>query len=260
MDTRGSGRAPAPCAEFPNDNPALHMGAIWRCTECLGTLSCERPTRRPVWAAGTEGDPEPLETVELEAADPEPVRTVELEAADPDQVENVELESVDDTVADDGPIEIVDDLAFDDAFEDASDEGPGAAQDPFRQLVDILGDAARALGGDDGALEYLHALFGLSRTDTIAPPRHVTLALTAGQVLVEGARGLTRTREFTDQVLAWQGILRGESEDFGALGPLDEWAADVVARAIGNPSRADAIRRQLRRRGVAAFGVVTQAA
>jgi hypothetical protein len=61
-------------------------------------------------------------------------------------------------------------------------------------------------------------------------------------------------------VLAWQGILRGESEDFGALGPLDEWAADVVARVVGNPARADGIRRELRRRGVAAFGVVADAA
>jgi hypothetical protein len=257
MDTRGSGRAPAACAEFPNDNPALHMGAIWRCTAWLGTLSCERPTRRPAWAAGAESDREPLEAVELEAVNPEIPGTVQLEALNRETPRTVQLEGVDEMETDDGePIEIVDDLAFDDAF----DEEPGTAQDPFRQLVDILGDSARALGGDDESLRCLHALFGLIRTDTMAPAGHVTLALVAGQVLVEGARGLTRTREFTGQVLAWQGILRGESEDFGALGPLDEWAADVVARAIGNPSRADAIRRELRRRGVAAFGVVAQAA
>jgi hypothetical protein len=82
----------------------------------------------------------------------------------------------------------------------------------------------------------------------------------AGQVLVRDAGGLARTSAFTSQVLAWQGILRGESEDFGPLGPLDEWTADVVARVVGNPGRADGIRQELRRRGVAAFGMVTDAA
>jgi hypothetical protein len=35
--------------------------------------------------------------------------------------------------------------------------------------------------------------------------------------------------------------------------PLDEWAAGVVARATGG--RVDAVRRELRSRGVAAFGL-----
>jgi hypothetical protein len=93
-------------------------------------------------------------------------------------------------------------------------------------------------------------------------------ALLAGKVLVRESRGLARTSGFSRQVLAWQGILRGESEDFGVpgygalepLGPLDEWSADIVARVVGNPARADGIRRELRRRGVAAFGLVADAA
>ena len=78
-------------------------------------------------------------------------------------------------------------------------------------------------------------------------------------------RGIRRSSGFTAKVLAWQGILRGESEDFalsdgGALEPLDEWAADVLARVLGAPARTDGIRRELRRRGVAAFGLVASAA
>ena len=74
-----------------------------------------------------------------------------------------------------------------------------------------------------------------------------------------------RSSPFTAKVVAWQGILRGESEDFslpdgGALEPLDEWAADVLARVLGSPARADAVRRDVRRRGIAAFGLVSEAA
>jgi hypothetical protein len=40
---------------------------------------------------------------------------------------------------------------------------------------------------------------------------------------------------------------------------LDEWAAGIVARVVGN-GRSDAIRREVRRRGVAAFGFMAEAA
>ena len=64
------------------------------------------------------------------------------------------------------------------------------------------------------------------------------------------------------QALAWQGILRGESEDFGACGGamLDEWCAALIAGVLGQSVRADGLKRELRRRGVAAFGLVEQAA
>ena len=62
-------------------------------------------------------------------------------------------------------------------------------------------------------------------------------------------------------MVAWQGILRGESEDFSLCGgTLDEWTANVLARLLGNAGRADGIRRELRRRGIAAFGLVSAAA
>lgn len=228
-DSGGWARGPAACAEFPNDNPALHRGAIWRCTEVLGTLSCELPA--PLSIPETV-----LESSHAQAGPAERVGFEVLEAAEP----------CDDPEDDEAAIEIVDDLDFD--------------VDPFARLVDVLGDAARALGADECTLVGLRALFGLARADAIAPSENAAQALLAGQVLVRGAKGLTRANEFTSQVLAWQGVLRGESEDFGALGPLDEWAADVVARVVGNPARADGIRREIRRRGVAAFGIVADAA
>jgi prevent-host-death family protein len=135
------------------------------------------------------------------------------------------------------PIEIVDDLAFADGDFGPSDDEPcetEAAVDPFARLAGVLTDVARTFGADAKAAAQLDVVLGLEASDALVPA----------------------------QTLAWRGILRGESEDFGACGTttLDEWAADVVARALGSVSRANDIRRELRRRGVAAFGLVADAA
>ena len=74
-------------------------------------------------------------------------------------------------------------------------------------------------------------------------------------------RGSSRGDAFRRTSHAWRAILRGDSEDFSACGPrmLDEWAADLVARLVAAPSRTEQLRRQLRERGVAAFGLVMAA-
>jgi hypothetical protein len=60
--------------------------------------------------------------------------------------------------------------------------------------------------------------------------------------------------------LAWRAILDGESEDFARCAePLDEWASSVLARFLATPHRAPQLRRELRARGVAAFGIVEAA-
>jgi hypothetical protein len=108
-------------------------------------------------------------------------------------------------------------------------------------LVAVLEEVARAAGADDAMLATLLCLLGRTRLDAAAPETHHTL----------------RT-----QALAWQGILRGESEDFAACGAamLDEWSAALIAGVLGQNARADGLKRELRRRGVAAFGLVEQAA
>jgi hypothetical protein len=60
---------------------------------------------------------------------------------------------------------------------------------------------------------------------------------------------------------AWRAILDGTSDDLSACGgaTLDEWASELLARLLGDPSRAGALRRELRARGVAAFGLVEAA-
>jgi hypothetical protein len=60
--------------------------------------------------------------------------------------------------------------------------------------------------------------------------------------------------------IAWAAILRGESEDFSrCAATLDEWASGALAKVVGAPQKAAMLRRELRARGVAAFGLVEAA-
>jgi hypothetical protein len=245
---------PSACAEFPNDNPALHRGAIWCCAEIGHPASGELPF-----------PPLGLLRAQFEALEADPIASDEpLDAL--------------------GTIDGIDELTFEDAVSDvppASEPPPppesmdvepiastdpveveAPIEDPFARLVRTVEDVARASGAGENAAACVHALFGLARMDGLAPGESALQALTEGKLIALGPGGPSRTASFTSQVLAWQGILRGERDDFAACGAatLDEWAADVVARVIGPGARTDGIRRELRRRGVAAFGLVSDAA
>jgi hypothetical protein len=197
-------RTVTPCAEFPNDNPALHAGAIWLCLDLTGAAVCERPLEPELPAA-------------LEA---------EVEADD----------DVDD-------IEIVDELPVIEGLVmlDESPEPAPASDDPFVALGDVLEAVARGAGASQDAAHVLRVVLGRERVSSE----------TGDELLV-----------LREQAAAWQAILRGESEDFAACGvsSLDEWSSIAIARAMGEMGRADGLRRELRRRGVAAFGLVIEAA
>jgi hypothetical protein len=108
---------------------------------------------------------------------------------------------------------------------DAIDEGPRAPADPYATLVATLAAVARDVG---------------------AP---------------QLAARLADTLDIDPVAMAWRAILRGESDDYAACGAatLDEWAADTLARLMSAPSRASQLRRELRSRGVVAFGLVEAA-
>ena len=238
-------RAVTPCAEFPNDNPALHRGSIWRCLQLTGPAVCERPLSPPpvgapeVAAGPLERAPEP-EVAALPPTASEPPSSASAPEPPTDPAPPV-LEADDDR----DDLEIVDELAFDEVMDEpeqapAGREGP-AFGDPFAALAVVLEAVARAAGASEPAIALLHLALGRERVT----------AETADELLV--LRG---------QAVAWQAILRGEGEDFAACGAtaLDEWSSSVIARAMGEMHRADGLRRELRRRGVAAFGLVTEAA
>jgi hypothetical protein len=250
------------CAEFPNDNPALHEGAFWVVREIGQALACERRVAEVLEEEAVKVAEEPVvEVAAAVAVVEEPIVAKEPSTDPAPPVFEAEDEEDD--------IEIVEELSFEGAVDESpappeapviearatetetrapmpdvetpevADEAPPA--DAFALFVAAIEDVARAAGAKDDAMSTIAVLMGRSRIDAAASEEHRTLRA---------------------QALAWQGILRGESEDFSACGGgmLDEWAAGLVAVVLGNAQRADGLKRELRRRGVAAFGIVEQAA
>lgn len=237
----------SPASEFPNDNADLHRGAIWVCATPCAAPTAELPE------AGSEVYAPPSEVVvpseiavasevgmaSASAIAPAPSDTA-LGAALPFDLDVAPLPSSP-ILDDDEEIEIVDDLdaidvasaassddvsGGDDAedAEDADDEAvvDADASDPFSIYVQTLTEVMIAAGGGDAAGNLVVALSGEPTAN------------------------------------AWRRIISGESEDFTACGAksLDEWSAELVARLIAMPAKTDQLRRELRARGVAAFGLV----
>ncbi len=355
--------AVAPCAEFPNDNPALHSGAIWRCLDLNGAATWE-PARAVAPALRSEAAVEPTH----EVRPTEPTILAGNETHEPAAVE-AEIARPGDDAADGCDIDVVDDLGFDEGIVEealeacaaesmalgtdegaepclapaASDaamadcavadgavadgavadgaiadgavadgavadgavaetsvpaesgvlesfttdgtatdgaladdtvcdeeelptdvDGPASvpSDDPFATLCVVLGEVARAMGCSAESLRCVGTLLGVARVDGSTLSAASADALVSGGLLESGEQGYRRAEGFAREVLAWQGVLRGECDDFSACGAamLDEWCANLLARAMGNPSRAETLRRELRRRGVAAFGLVADAA
>jgi hypothetical protein len=232
------------CSELPNDNPALHRGAMWYCAEVTGAATFER---------AQAGCPLPVPSAEEDGPNEGPIHEDPSLAAVETSTGPVAAMSEADQEGDD--IEIVDELAFDDAIDESSappetpprecaiaiEDMPSSA-DPFAMLVSVVEDVAHSAGADDIAMASLACLLGRTRLDASTPD--------------------ATTHVLRAQALAWQGILRSESDDFGACGAamLDEWCAALIAAVLGPTARADMLKRELRRRGVAAFGLVEQAA
>ncbi|MBS2016896.1 MAG: hypothetical protein JST00_28680 [Deltaproteobacteria bacterium] len=132
---------------------------------------------------------------------------------------------------------------------------PPAPDDPFTALVCRLADIAIGAGSPEVAGILPALLMDGRLTSDIAP--ETTAALSEAGIVVDGAV----TKTFAGQTEAWRAILRGTSDDFDATGGamLDEWAADLLACLLGTPARGASLRKDLRARGVAAFGLVAAA-
>ena len=242
-------RSRTPASEFPNDNPELHDGAIWVCLEPCGPLRAETRARedRPsmVLPAGThlreEAEREEAEREEAE-------REGERHGAPPSLAELAEDLGID---VEDGIV--IEELAF-------FDPPAHAAIDPFSTFVATLADVARG-AGDARAAAVLPGLLcdGLLDSETISAA--AIDALREGGCVEQGASGPMASASLRATAGAWCRVLRGESEDIAACGAatLDEWAADVLARVLGAPARATLLRRELRSRGIAAFGLLDAA-
>ncbi len=220
-------------SELPNDNPLL--------SDPCGILAL------------LAAHPDPLSSV------PPPPQSgvVALQPAVPDGSDTEDTETED---APEEGIEIVDE--FDPVeFEIAEPcaEEP-TAQDPFAMFVQTLVCVAQDAGCTRAAA-LLPALLEGGQVEAGALGEPAIDGLVNAGVLARGPSGLVGGESFRQTADAWRAILRGDSDDFGACGPrmLDEWAADLVARIVAAPAKTEQLRRELRTRGVAAFGLVLAA-
>lgn len=190
----------APCSELPNDNPALHEGAVWVSMTPTGRpRAVSRPPRV------------------------EPPRAVEVEPPPP------------------------------------AVQAPAPAETPdgFRQLVSLLGRVALASGATRAAALLPSFLDGqvVELGDALGG------ALVASGHAAASGSGFVMSESVASTTRAWRALLSGQSEDLSSCEEtLDAWCAGLVAALSGTPARANELRRELRRFGVAAFGLLADAA
>ncbi len=283
-------------AEFPNDNPELHRGVSWVCLDVTGLPVAIPPEPEPmavtVIAPETitavmviEPEPASMSVAELLAPpEPEVIEAIEvidaieeppvpeprisgivargavhdLDDEDDDAADIVveELPPLDESASVEGaPMMAAPPLPAPPALVATSTSLPPASDDPFTVLVSTLADVAIGAGSPYVA-SLLPGLLLEGRLDH-AMPADAGVALAEADI----ARGTEVSATFIGQTRAWRAMLAGTSDDFAACGNamLDEWAAELLARLLGAPSKATALRRELRSRGVAAFGLVEAA-
>jgi hypothetical protein len=236
----------AACAEFPNDNPALHRGAIWRCPEPVQEAICVLPEALDALGNGLDAAAEGAGGEAFEVVDELGFGVLAF-----DEIVGGAPFACTGTAPDAAPP-----MASEPA------EAPNVG-DGFATLVRVLEEVAFASGGSDEHVACVRALLGAERLDErMHGGAASTSALVASGILERADGALVRARGFAAQVAGWQGVLRGQSEDFDACGgqTLDAWCSTLLACALGSSAHTERLRRELRRRGVAAFGLIAAAA
>jgi hypothetical protein len=135
----------------------------------------------------------------------------------------------------------------------ASLEEPRRESDPCDHFVQALVGAAQALGATRAAA-LVPVLVHEGRLDGLTEETCATLCA-RGFLEKDGAL----SPSFSATLGAWLDVVRGKTADLGACGSatLDTWAAELLCALAGAPrARAGDFRRELRRRGVAAFGLI----
>ena len=256
-------------AEFPNDNPALHRGVSWVCLGVTSVpvaipaeaslpdapLALDVPVPVPVPSLSSAEAPEEIPPARIsgivglgetprDGSEHDLLALVAATAAEADEEEPIvveELPPLDETATLEG-------LELEPAS--LTTVAPPASDDPWMLLLSTLVDVAIGAGSPHVASMLSGLLLG-GTLDGV--PDEAKDALAEANVF----RDNHVTPTFVAQTRAWRGILLGTSDDFAACGNamLDEWAAELLARLLGTPSRATTLKRELRSRGVAAFGL-----
>ena len=214
-----------PCSEFPNDNTALHAGAIFGLVDPIGpsvviepARPLPEPSRRPVAAVpAPEAAAGPADVDESSFSKPTP-----RERSAPGEsgffARAPEREA---------------DLELDDDLPDIVELGPLSTEEDsgFGRVVSILSRIGLELAGEAGPERVQAALLGRTQ---LPPP--VAFAL-----------------------LHWRALLEGDDARAASLPDLtlDEWAAGFLGAVFALPS--NELRSRVRAEGIAAFGLLDAA-
>jgi hypothetical protein len=261
-------------AEFPNDNPLLHLGAVWICTKVRGSprailrasVPPPEPEPEPLAVPVSEAAPAPVpvfvsELLPLPEREPEPLP---FPAAEPSPVPEPEPPVVAEPllVAEPEPEPLPAEEPTVIAAPEPQPVEPEPGDDPFAEYVQAVVEVVLESGSTRAAAAIPGFLGGAS-ADVEDFDRTAIDRLIAQGLAEQGAAGAIPSASFRTTIGVWQRVLRGEPADLSECGGamLDQWTADFVATLLGAPaSRSDDLRRQLRRKGVAAFGMLARAA
>lgn len=165
-------------------------------------------------------------------------------------------------------VEVVD---FDDAdFAALTDENesvpappmpPTSCEDTFQVFVRTLVDVALGAGAPARVAAILPGMLGAMRLDVHALDASTLDALVAADLLARTESGaVTRSESLVANAHAWRATLLGEETEVSVSSMLDEWSAYIVSTLAAAPDQKEALRRQLRAHGIAAFGMIVEAA
>jgi hypothetical protein len=231
---------PSLASEFPNDNAEISGGAIWVGAELTGPATLElarfEPVRAEAFVLFFDDDDEGYidGPVELEVSEGE--LSVAVHALEPATLPAIDAPAVEVT-----PVV----------------EAPPVAP-AFAHFESALAAALMAQGASRSAA-LLPRLLRLESLPAEGLSKDVLLTLQSRGYLDGHAR---YSQKFRDLCGAWSAVLSGSSQDFAACGTttLDRFGADLLAALLAVPTtRADELRRQLRKAGIAAFGVLEAA-
>ncbi len=208
--------------EFPGDNPLLGAGSAWVCTSPRGRAL---PTRRRMILVT------PI-LLMPEGAVPPPYSLPVSEPASANLKPKAEP----------APTPVAD--------------SPLAPSDSFQIFLGAL--AQSLLGsGQTRAAAVLPALFAEGDLQSDELSAEALQSLRERGIVERGS--LMVTARFRATAQAWQEVLNGTSDDLAACGDttLDGWSSELLCALSAAPiARAGEYRRELRKRGVAAFGLI----
>lgn len=226
---------PSQASEFPNDNSEISGGAIWICTELIGPATLALTPHEPVAA-------QPF-VLFFEDEDGLVDGPVDLQLIGGELTVAVHMAVLSAERENEG---------------EPAPEAPNATPPAFAHFESALISALMAQGASRSAA-LVPRLLRLEPLPAEALAKDVQLTLQSRGYLDGNARYSHKYRELCS---AWSAVLHGASQDFAACGTttLDRFGAELLAALLAVPAtRADELRRTLRKSGIAAFGVLEAA-